>query len=187
MLKLFSWKTKNTRVVQGAVIDELAAKICAASVAEANSVIVRNANIPKGKAIAISQLFCQGLIQLTDRIAYTTIPSTKRAEVMDRLMFVAAAYLIKEYAGDNYSREEISDIVNKCVNENNQMLLYLGQFKKFTSDSDDDLPGNFFWEFGKVFAEKIGHKDDAEFATLAAESLMNLFEDLNAKSILASI
>ena len=130
-------------------------------------------------------LLSQGLLQVIDRKSFEIL-GDKRDELMDRIMLIVAAKIIKTYSPNDISTEQFTEMVKKCVEENNKMMIYLSFFKKIMSkDEVDGKPENtLVREFGRLFSIAINHENDELQPLLGGVLLLDTVESLNIEDFL---
>jgi len=168
------------------VVIDLTEKIYEGAIDSANAIIVTNDEISKEHQMTITILLCQGLLQLIDRSAFTSIPN-KRNNFIDELMISVAAKIVTSYSGEKITDEQKRTLLTTMIQKNNEVMQFLSQFKKLMHEDNEPAGGTLMWEFGSLFAEKIGHPKDILFVTIGMESIMNIFNSLNLKDVFKKI
>lgn len=135
-------------------------------------------NIP---LVNLTVLLCGGVINYIDRYFYV-----ESQEIRPQLMDDLIGELVEQF-GDIFGRDMPAQLTSKQVtniftSKLNALQILLGQFKIYAGEGEDSPKNTFLWEFGKIFSEELGGKDDVVLIQLGMNLHSGIVQELNMHS-----
>ncbi len=174
---------KKKKKFSSSEVSELANFVFVGAVGSANGIAESDSEYKDLPMFRIVATLCSGLINLTDRIAFSVIPD-KRGYVLDQLIEELAQHNVDAFIK---GRLKLSNPLETMVNELNRGHLYLGQFKRVGNEDGSGEKDSFMWEFGKMFSSDLEKGADPALSILGANLLTNIISTVKIRDYLSKV